>query len=140
MSECSPDSLTWLDPEAVHAMQTARTRAAAEGGDAGEGRGRARAALLALHPTAPPEVVEAALRSLEASPPPPADPGCLRAADPATVEAVLAYALRYDARGRPLRGGAEVAATLAAERIAEHLRRARLVVLQLPPTGPHGTG
>ena len=142
MTESPSDSppLTWLDSDALWAMEAAIARAGAEGRGPEEGRARARAALLAIHPAIPAEVAEAALRGLDDLPRPPADAGRLRPADPATLEAVLSYALRYDARGKPLRGGAEVAAHLAAGRIAEHLRRARLVVLQLPPTGPHGTG
>lgn len=121
-------------------MQAARSRAVSEGRSTAEASERARAALLALHPSVPAQVADAALRGLEAVCTPTADPAQLRTASPEDLEAVLSYALRYDTRGRPLRGAMEFAAALAAERIADHIRRARLVVLKMPPLGPHGTG
>ena len=52
----------------------------------------------------------------------------------------LAYALRFDERGRPRAGGWEFAAALAAERLVEHLRRSNFVVMKRRPTPPHGAG
>ncbi len=54
--------------------------------------------------------------------------------------AALAYALRFDAQGKPRKGGWDFAADLAAEWIAEHLRRSNFVVLRRPPGTPHSAG
>jgi len=65
----------------------------------------------------------------------------LVAADPAEVASALAYALRFDERGRPRRGGGamwEVAAALLAEQLAAQLERANFVVLRRAPRPPHG--
>ncbi|MFC7739404.1 hypothetical protein ACFQX4_27475, partial [Roseomonas sp. GCM10028921] len=62
---------------------------------------------------------------------------------PATEEeiaAALAHALRFDARGKARRGGGDLAATLAAERLVEHLRAAGFVVLRGRGTRPHSAG
>jgi len=82
----------------------------------------------------------------EQPPPPPATtpgqrrPRGLDEADDADLVAALAYALRHDARGRPRKGGWDFAADLAAEWIAEHLRRSNFVVLKRPPGAPHSAG
>ncbi|MFC7738243.1 hypothetical protein ACFQX4_21000 [Roseomonas sp. GCM10028921] len=62
---------------------------------------------------------------------------------PATEEeiaAALAHALRFDARGKARRGGGDLAATLAAERLVEHLRAAGFVVLRGRGARPHSAG
>jgi hypothetical protein len=61
-------------------------------------------------------------------------------AEVADLVAALAYALRFDARGKPRKGGWDFAADLAAEWIAEHLRRSNFVVLRRPPGAPHSAG
>jgi hypothetical protein len=61
-------------------------------------------------------------------------------AEVADLVAALSYALRYDARGKPRKGGWDFAADLAAEWIAEHLRRSNFVVLKRPPGAPHSAG
>ena len=58
----------------------------------------------------------------------------------ADLVAALAYALRFDARGKPRKGGWDFVADLAAEWIAEHLRRSNFVVLRRPPGTPHSAG
>jgi hypothetical protein len=55
------------------------------------------------------------------------------------VEA-LAYALRYDERGKPHRGSWDLIANLAAERLAEHLRRSGLVIMRARSGRPHTAG
>lgn len=56
------------------------------------------------------------------------------------VSSVLAYALRHDERGRPRRGPAwEVAASVLADQLAEHLDRANLVVMRKPDRPPYST-
>ena len=62
---------------------------------------------------------------------------------PATEEeiaAALAHALRFDARGKARRGGGDLAAALAAERLVEHLRAAGFVVLRGHGARPHSAG
>ncbi|MFC7540781.1 hypothetical protein ACFQU2_16670 [Siccirubricoccus deserti] len=57
--------------------------------------------------------------------------------------AALAYALRYDARGKPRKCGWDHAADLAAEWLAEHLRRLDLIASGAAPprcTGPGENG
>ena len=60
-------------------------------------------------------------------PQPDPNPLDLTAATPEEIAEVLSYALRYDERGKPRRGGWDFAAGLAAERLAEHLRRSGYV-------------
>jgi hypothetical protein len=72
--------------------------------------------------------------------PPGTVPRHLDEAEVADLVAALAYALRYDARGRPRKGGWDHAADLAAEWLAEHLRRSHFVVLKRPPGTPHSAG
>lgn len=65
----------------------------------------------------------------------------LTQADPADVASALAYALRFDERGRPRRGGGamwEMAAALLAEQLAAQLERANFVIMRRPPRPPHG--
>ncbi len=61
-------------------------------------------------------------------------------ADIADLVAALSYALRFDARGKPRKGGWDHAADLAAEWLAEHLKRSNFVVLKRPPGAPHRAG
>ena len=77
--------------------------------------------------------------SEEPAPPPPilAD---LAAATPEEIAEALSYALRYDERGKPRRGGWEFASALAAERLAEHLRRSGFVIMRSRPGRPHSAG
>ena len=72
--------------------------------------------------------------------PPGGAPRRLNEADVADLVAALTYALRFDARGRPRKGGWDFAADLAAEWIAEHLKRSNFVVLKRPPGAPHRAG
>ena len=78
---------------------------------------------------------------------PPAMPNDTSPDDPtlsaATLEEVseaLSYALRYDERGKPRRGGWDFAAGLAAERLVEHLKRSGSVVMKARPSRPHSAG
>ena len=64
----------------------------------------------------------------------------LTAASPEEIAEALSYALRYDERGKPRRGGGEFAAGIAAERLAEHLRRAGYVVMKARGARPHSAG
>jgi hypothetical protein len=63
--------------------------------------------------------------------------GQLRTADPADVMQALAFALRYQGRRRVDTAG-EAMARITAERLVEHLRAGRFVVMRKPtkPAGP----
>jgi hypothetical protein len=67
--------------------------------------------------------------------PPVAD---LAAATPEEIAEVLSYALRFDERGKPRRGGWDLTAALAAERLTDHLRRSGLQTM-LAPDALHRT-
>ena len=64
----------------------------------------------------------------------------LTAASPEEIAEALSYALRYDERGKPRRGGGEFAAGIAAERLVEHLRRAGYVIMKARSARPHSIG
>jgi len=62
---------------------------------------------------------------------------------PATAQEIadaLSYALRYDDRGKPRRNGWDFVATLAAERLTEHLKRSGFVILRTRSGRPHRAG
>ena len=71
---------------------------------------------------------------------PDSDRAALTAATSEEIAEVLSYALRYDDRGKPRRGRGEFAASIAKERLAEHLRRAGYVVMRPRAGRPHSTG
>jgi hypothetical protein len=56
------------------------------------------------------------------------------------LAAALAHALSFDARGRARRGGGDPAASLAGERLAEHLRRNGFVLMRGRGARPHSAG
>ncbi|KAA2211147.1 hypothetical protein, partial [Teichococcus oryzae] len=56
------------------------------------------------------------------------------------VADALAYALRYDERGKPRPSGGQLVASLAAEHLVKHLERAGFLVLKLPPARLHSAG
>jgi hypothetical protein len=64
----------------------------------------------------------------------------LAPASPKEIAESLSYALRYDARGKPMSGGWEFAANLAADRLVEHLQRSGFVVLKRRSGAPHSAG
>jgi hypothetical protein len=70
-------------------------------------------------------------------PPAPALPADLTPSSAAEITAALSDALRFDERGKPRRAGSEMLAGLAAERLAEPLRRAGFVILRQPACRPH---
>ena len=75
-----------------------------------------------------------------AIPPIPVTTASLAPASPGEIAESLAYALRFDERGRPRSGGWECAAAIAAERLVEHLERAGFVVLKRRNSAPHSAG
>ncbi len=136
----------WLRPDIHAAMQRAYDRKAAAGHDPAAAVAAACAVLLAR--VAGPEPLEddgqsphaAAVAPTGHSAPPGTAPRRLDEADVPDLVAALAYALRYDARGKPRKGGWDHAADLAAEWLAEHLKRSNFVVLKRPPGAPHTAG
>jgi hypothetical protein len=144
-----PPPPPWLQPDAHAAMQAAYDRGIAEGHGRAAAVAAACAVLLAQvawqgRPAAdeePSGVGTAAARS--GGTPVRSGAGTPRRLDDADVAdlvAALSYALRFDARGRPRRGAWDFAADLAAEWLAEHLRRSHFVVLRRSPGGPHSAG
>jgi uncharacterized protein YbjT (DUF2867 family) len=69
----------------------------------------------------------------------PLPPG-LSAASSDEVADALAYALRYDERGRPRPSGGQLVASLAAEHLVKHLERSGFLVLKLPAARLHSAG
>jgi hypothetical protein len=72
-----------------------------------------------------------------AEPPPAVD---LTAVTPDELIEALSYALRYDARGKPRPSGGQMVASLAAERLTEHLHLAGFVLMRRRPAPPHSAG
>ena len=64
----------------------------------------------------------------------------LTAATADEIAEALSYALRYDERGKPRRGGGDLTAGIAAERLTEHLRRSGFVIMKTRPARAHSTG
>ena len=65
----------------------------------------------------------------------------LTPARPEEVADALAYALRYDERGRPRPHGGEMVAGLAAQHLTQHLERAGFVLMRKRTKGlPHSAG
>lgn len=64
----------------------------------------------------------------------------LTAATADEIAEALSYALRYDERGKPRRGGGDLTAGIAAERLTEHLRRSGFVIIKARPARAHSTG
>lgn len=64
----------------------------------------------------------------------------LAAASPEEITEAISYALRYDERGKPRKGGWDFAAGLAAERLAEHLKRSGFILFRTKPGRPHSAG
>ncbi len=137
----------WLRPDIHAAMQAAYDRELAAGRDHTAAGAAACAVMLArlagpeslLAGEEVPDAAEVVVPSGPASPPCVA-PHRLDEADVADLVAALAYALRFDARGKPRKGGWDHAADLAAEWLAEHLKRSNFVVLRRPPGVPHRAG
>ena len=135
----------WLRPDIHAAMRRAYDRTVAAGRDPAAAVAAACAVLLARvagpEPPGDGEAPDAAVVAPSGhAPPPGAAPRRLDEADVADLVAALAYALRYDARGRPRKGTWDHAADLAAEWLAEHLRPSNFVVLRRRPAPPHRAG
>jgi hypothetical protein len=77
----------------------------------------------------------------EPAQPAPNAPAELVPVSPQEVADALAYALRYDERGKPSRSAAGwgFATGIAAEHLAAYLTRAAYVVMRRSPGQPHST-
>ena len=136
----------WLRPDIHAAMQRAYDREAATGHDPAVAVAAACAVLLArvAGPEPPEDDGQSPYAAVAAptghAPRPNGGTRRLDEADVADLVAALSYALRFDARGKPRKGGWDHAADLAAEWLAEHLKRSNFVVLRRPPGAPHRAG
>lgn len=145
----------WLRPDTHAAMQAAFEREVAAGRGPSAAATAACAVLLESVETAagcpPPVAVEREGSDGTASPGGASTPGAettggnavrrMDEGEAAELVDALSYALRFDARGKPRRGGGfDFAADLAAEWLAEHLRRSNFVVLRRRPGVPHRAG
>jgi len=63
----------------------------------------------------------------------------LTLAEPADVAEALAFALRYDGRKRVHQAN-DMMASIAAERLVQHLALSGFVVMKKPPTPAHRAG
>jgi hypothetical protein len=132
-----------LDPEVLRRMReilvtSIATRSASIREAAAEARG-----LCPGIPTAAlDEAVTALLIELGAyaplAPPGPDSQG-LRPADPAEVADSLAFAKRFDARGKARRTGVEYASKIAAEQLVQRLLASGFVLMRQAPTAPNRT-
>ncbi|MGK7870927.1 hypothetical protein [Falsiroseomonas sp. E2-1-a20] len=136
-----------LDPEVLRRMReilvaAISTRSASLREAAAEARGLARGLCPRLPTAALDEAVTALLIELDGYPPP-APPDLdgqgLRPADPAEVADSLAFAMRFDERGRARRTGVEYASKIAAEQLVKRLPASGFVLMRRAPTAPHGT-
>jgi hypothetical protein len=77
----------------------------------------------------------------QSAPPEPNDPVQLVPVSDKEVADALAYALRYDERGKPNRtaAGWDFATGIAAEHLVAYLGRAGFVVMRRTPGQPHST-
>ena len=154
---CHPPSLPWLERSTEEAMRAAYDGVVRAGQGGAAAIAAACTVLVAEVPGLTPLQVGEALGAMvvaagaahsgsDAQRPTLPDPtpeqrqSGLGEADDADLVQALAYALRHDERGRPRKGGWDFAADLAAEHLAEHLRRANFVVLRRRPGPPHRAG
>ena len=141
----------WLRPDTHAAMQAAYDREVAAGRDPAAAVAAACAVLLAsvevprLAREGTQDDNAGASDAATAAEPGPAAP--LGAAsrrmdegEAAELVAAITYALRFDARGKPRRGGFEFTADLAAEWLADHLQRSNFVLSRRRPGVPHRAG
>ena len=63
--------------------------------------------------------------------------GSLRPAMSEEVAQSLAYALRFDDRGKPMRRADDIMAVITANWLVRHLERSGFVIMKKPPAPPH---
>lgn len=67
------------------------------------------------------------------------DPPSLHPVSREDLVSALAYALRFNASGKPHRLASDPMAQLAAQVLVDHLERAGFVVMRRPTVKPHAT-
>jgi hypothetical protein len=141
------DELNAIDREALRRMRSIiSTAIATQSCTVSEAAAEARGLARGLHPALPTPVIEAAvvaiLSELGALPPKPepveVDGRPLRPAAPEDVAEALAYAMRFDERGKARRTGVEYASKLAADQLVRQLHLSGFVVMRKPPAADHG--
>ncbi len=133
----------WLDAITLRAMEAARDRRLAWGGDSRSAARAVREVVRAHYPALPMRMIAEAVGAI--LPDPQGRPAtapewqgeALRPAAPQEVAESLSYALRFGADGKPRRTGTEHLAPLAAAQLVRHLESARFVVMRRPPARPH---
>ncbi|MGK7870780.1 hypothetical protein [Falsiroseomonas sp. E2-1-a20] len=137
-----------VDPDVLRQMRTVlataigiRTKSLAEA--AAEARGLGCGMLPALPVSVIDEAVAGLLREVGAHRPAEAsvelDGRALRPVTPEEVADTLAYAMRFNERGKARRTGHEYASKLAAEQLVQQMLASGYVILRRPPA-PHGSG
>jgi hypothetical protein len=137
-----------IDPNTLHRMRLViSTAIAARSVPVSEAAAEARGLCRGLHPalpaTAADEAVTAILRELGALSPVPEpmelDGRQLRPAAPEDVADALAYAMRFDERGKARRTGLEYSSKLAADGLVRQLLLSGFVLMRKPPAPDHGS-
>ena len=72
--------------------------------------------------------------------PVPENPTALRPASQGEIAETLAYALRFDERGRPRPGAGDFMAAIAADWLVKHMLRSGFVVMKGTTAPPHTAG
>jgi hypothetical protein len=142
------DELSLVDREALRRMRAIiSTAIATQSCTVGEAAAEARGLARGLHPALPTPVIDAAvvaiLTELGAYQPPPEPVKVngypLRPATPEEIAGTLAYAMRFDERGKARRTGVEYASKLAADQLVRQLLASGFVVMRKPPAPDHGS-
>jgi hypothetical protein len=137
----------WLDHGTLGVMTTAANRALNWGHGAEGAALAARDVVWARYPSLPLTMISDAVAAVVPDPEglsaargeAPTRHGVpLRAATPDEIAQSLAYALRFDDRGKPRRTGYEATAALAAAQLVQHLTLSGVVFMRGPSAPAHG--
>jgi hypothetical protein len=136
-----------LDPEILQRMREVLVAAiTTRSGSLREAAAEARGLARGLCPKLPTMVLDEAVTGLlielgACTPPTPPDLDGqgLRPADPTEVADSLAYAMRFDERGKARRTGVEYASKIAAEQLVRRLLASGFVLMRRAPAVPHRT-
>ena len=143
----APIAPPWLEPATLRAMEAAVRRTLAWNRTAWAVAEAAREVARAHLPAATMGMIAEAVAAVLPDPQGPAAPHGpewrgepLAEASPEEVAASLAYAMRFDERGKARRTGHEYAAELAARQLVSQLAASRFVVMRRAPDKPHTAG
>ncbi|MGX9964781.1 hypothetical protein ACVFYP_15740 [Roseomonas sp. F4] len=140
----SPMPPAWVAPALWRTIMAAYEAALAAGASGAQAITRAREVTAAAWPALPASHLREAISALAAHGEPVVSeasfPAAMTPAPRDTVVECLAYALRYDARGKPATSARDMNARLAAEWLADHLARSNLMVISAPPGALHRIG